>query len=459
MAISSLLTISRDAMMTYQGAITVTGSNIANVNNADYTVQRAVISERSQLSGGQIGTGVDLSSVTRVYDQFIENQIIDETSTGGYCDTRSEILGQAEVLFDETPGAGLSTDLTAFWNAWSALAQQPSGLVEQNAVVSAADTLASDIRDKYQSLQSILGDVKESIAGSVEAINSLAADIASYNQRIVSATGDGAGVNELIDKRDAALKDLAELVPIQCVRDDGGSVNVFLADGQMLVGSTTVRPLAVSAGGDVAFAGSSASLNDQISSGSLGALLELRDDTLPGYMSSLDTLASAVISEVNTLHGSGVNAGGAPVAGALFFADPPVGSSAALTISVDSGILGDPATIVASQSVAGDGAVARAIAALGNQDIVTTGSRQATAAEYWAATVSTVGNDVSASRQKADQSAAIMTRLESKRASVSGVSLDEEMILLVQYQLGYSAAGQLCSTAQEMLDTLMSIMR
>jgi flagellar hook-associated protein 1 FlgK len=450
MAIGSLLSISRDALMTYQGAITVTGSNIANVNNADYTLQRAVISATND------GSSVGLD-VTRVYDRYIGNQIIDETSTGGYWDKRSEILAQVEVLFDETSDSGLSTDLEAFWDSWSGLAQNPTGLVEQNAVVSAADTLASDIRDKYRSLQSILDGVNGRIAGSVDAINSLAADIASLNRQIISVGEGGSGVNDLMDRRDAALKDLAELIPIQCVQSDGGAINVFLAGGEMLAGAASSRSLELGAGGDITFKGGTTALNDQISGGSLGALLELRDDTLPGYMSSLETLASAVIGEVNALHGSGVDAGGAAVTGLLFFAETPAGSSAALTMAVDGGILGDPTTIVASLSTAGDGAVAAAIAALQSRDIVTSGTRQVTAAEYWASTVSTVGNDISVSDQKSDQSSAVMAQLESQRAGASGVSLDEEMIRLVQYQLGYSAAGKLCGTAQQMLDTLMGI--
>ncbi len=459
MAISSLLTISRDALMTYQGAISVTGSNIANVNNPDYTVQRATISARTQLSSLQIGTGVDLTSVTRVYDQYIGNRIIDETSTSGYWDTRSGILAQVEVLYDETENAGLTTDLEAFWDSWSDLAQNPTGLVEQNAVVAAADTLASDIRDQYRSLQTITAGVNQSITETVDTINSLAADIAELNRSIVSASNSGAGANELIDQRDAAIRSLSELIPVQTVADESGSVSVFLADGQMLAGSVSSRELEVGATGDVTFKGNTAPLDSLITGGRLGALLELRDETLPGYMSSLDTLASAVITEVNTLHGSGVDQTGAAVVGRLFFASTPVGSSAAFTMSVAGGILSDPTTIVASQAVAGDGAVAMAIAALQNQDIVTSGTQQVTAAEYWASSVSKVGSDILLSEQKAEQSAAVMTQLESQRANVSGVSLDEEMIYLIQYQLGYSAAGQLCSAAQEMLDTLMGIVQ
>ncbi len=452
MAISSLLNISRDAMMTYQGAITTTGANIANVNNANYNVQRAVISATSD------GTGVGVD-VTRVYDQYIGNRIIDETTTGGYWDTRSGILGQVEVLFDETADAGITTDLKAFWDSWSDLARNPTGLVEQNAVVAAADNLASNIRDKYQSLQTILGGVNESITGTVDTINSLAADIAELNRSIVSAGPDGVGVNALMDKRDAAIQSLAELIPIQSVRSDDGSVSVFVTNGQMLVGTTSSRSLAVSAAGDITFEGGTTPLTGRITGGKLGALLELRDETLPGYMNSLDTLAAAVITEVNTLHGSGVDQTGAAVIGRLFFNSTPVGSSAAFTMSVTSGILGDPTTIVASQTVAGDGAVAGAITSLQRQGIITSGTQQVTTSEYWASTVAKVGSDISLSGQKAEQSTAVMTQLESQRANVSGVSLDEEMIYLIQYQLGYSAAGQLCSAAQEMLDTLMGLVQ
>ncbi len=120
-------------------------------------------------------------------------------------------------------------------------------------MVAASDNLASNIRDKYQSLQTILAGVNESLAGTVDTINSLAADIAELNRSIVSASNSGAGVNELIDKRDAAIRSLSELIPVQTVADESGSVSVFLADGQMLAGSVSSRELAVGAAGDVTF--------------------------------------------------------------------------------------------------------------------------------------------------------------------------------------------------------------
>jgi flagellar hook-associated protein 1 FlgK len=176
-------------------------------------------------------------------------------------------------------------------------------------------------------------------------------------------------------------------------------------------------------------------------------------------MSSLDTLAAAVISEVNTLHGSGVDQAAQPSRGGSSLPTPQSAPRRPSQCRWRAASFSDPTTIVASQTVAGDGAVASAITALQHQGIVTSGTQQVTTSEYWASTVSKVGSDISLSEQKADQSAAVMTQLESRRANVSGVSLDEEMIYLIQYQLGYSAAGQLFSTAQEMLDTLMGIVQ
>ncbi len=459
MAISSLLNVSRDALMSYQGAIQITGSNIANVSNADYTRQRAVLTASSRLSSGEAGlqTSVSLSGVDRIYDRFIEAQILDATTSGGYCQTRSDVLGQVEILFNETAESGLGNDLVHFWNAWGSLASEPSGLVERNALISAADTLASGIGDRCQSLQSLRADVGEAVVETVAKINSLAADVASLNDRIVSISMSGGGVNDLLDKRAAALNDLAQLLPIQSVEVADGSVNVFTAGGEMLVGSKDSRSLSAT-GTDIVFSGvPGVPLNDRIGSGRLGALLELRDGTLPGYMNRLDQLATALVTEVNAIHANGVDATGAPVVGTRFFSDLPVGTSAALSMKVDAGILADPSTIVASQAAAGDGEVARRISALNAQAIVTDGGGLVKAGSHWAATVGLVAGDVSTIQRRTEHSEAVLNQLQSKRESVSGVAVDEEMVLLIQYQLGYAAAGRLCSAAEDMLETLMKL--
>ncbi|MCG6536178.1 MAG: flagellar basal body protein, partial [Syntrophales bacterium LBB04] len=118
MSLSSLMNVSRNALQSYQMAIDVTGGNIANINTPGYSRERAVLNSVGSVNmntdNGQIG--VNVASVERVYDEYLDNQIVGQTQVLGYNQKKSDVLSGIEGIFAEN-GSGASDLLSKFWNA------------------------------------------------------------------------------------------------------------------------------------------------------------------------------------------------------------------------------------------------------------------------------------------------------------------------------------------------------
>jgi len=194
------------------------------------------------------------------------------------------------------------------------------------------------------------------------------------------------------------------------------------------------------------------SLNNALTKGKLGAYIELQSEIVPQYVDYLNQFTTTLVSRVNELHASGYDAYNNTGEGFFTIADA---SNASGTIEVSSLIVADANRIACSASVSGDGEIAGNIAAV--QDELLMDNTTSTLNSYVAAMVGQIGNQVANAETENDYQTLIMNQLDNQRESVSGVSIDEEMIQLIKYQMGYTAAGKLCNTVNEMLDTLMSL--
>jgi flagellar hook-associated protein 1 FlgK len=155
---------------------------------------------------------------------------------------------------------------------------------------------------------------------------------------------------------------------------------------------------------------------------------------------------------VNTLHAAGFNASG--TAGNAFF----TGSSAA-TIGVNSVITANPALVQSSGSstATGDTSIALAIGQMADTAQAALGGR--TFSQAYSKIVGDLGSSLKTANDNVDNETALAKSLASQRASVSGVSLDEEMTNLMSFQQAYTASAQLVKTIDEMLQTTLSIKR
>jgi len=300
--------------MTQQQAISVTSHNIANVNTPGYSRQRLVMTTNAPLdsSVGPIGDGVSGESIERIYDRFISAQISNENKELGRWKAQKEAVELVELIFNETDGSGLSQAMSEYWNAWQALINKPSGSTERQVLVTQGQILAATFNRLDSNLNQSQQDLDIAIQGTVADINRLSEQLANLNQKIVSTEIGTLSANDYRDQREMLLKEMSGLIGINTFEDATGSVSVLLANGRPLVGPDQFWQLSTvtNAAGleDVIWvdnAGNTSDITGDISGGKLKGYLEARDVVIAGHKSRLDTLAQALLSDVNTLHQTG----------------------------------------------------------------------------------------------------------------------------------------------------------
>lgn len=314
MSISSLLFTARDALITNQMAIDITGGNIANVNTPGYTRQRLNL---KSVGGVDIGTGttqigVTVSGVERIYDRFIEARIIDQRQNTGYSDTLLQGLQNIEMAIDDTQGAGISDQLSKFWSAWGDLSKNSGGIVERSALLSTAQDLTDALASYKGNLDTITEDLGRSIADTVVLINEKVDEIRDLNTRIMETIGENGEKNDFLDKRMQALKELSALTNITQFENDNGTVNVYLSNGEPLLQGTLKQSLSVrqNADGqsDVYTSASGESVNSALTGGKLGAFIELQGRIVPEYINYIEDFTQSFADRVNEIHRNGFDA-------------------------------------------------------------------------------------------------------------------------------------------------------
>lgn len=406
-----------------QAAIDTTGQNIANANTAGYTRQTVQTVERGSLpipqQGGtaDLGTGVSVSDISRIRDQFLDVQYRAQNSATSNANTNSTELQQVQTSLNEPSSAGLQSVMSKFWGAWTSLAQAPTSPAAQSAVINAGQTLAStfnSVSTQMATVQSQAAQQYSQLTGTNGQVQQDAAQIATLNTQISQATQAGQSPNNLLDQRDKLLDDLSGLAHVSVTNQSNGSVTVNFGDAStpLVSGSTVTWPQTLTSA----------------SGGQLGSLLNLSSSTGPiGQLSSaLDGVANQVISSVNALQPS----------------SPFFSGNTASTIAVSA----TSSTIQASSSSTSGPDLAQRLAALSG----------GSADQAYSAFVAQVGSGVQAAQSTQSTSQAVLAAVSNQRQSVSGVSLDEEMANLIQYQQAYQASARVMNTIDSTLNTLIN---
>ena len=459
--IYSLLNVGKRSLVTQQKAINVTGHNIANANTPGYTLQRVNLTTNEPISvwPGMVGTGVKAAEIERVYDRFLGAQINNQNQSMERWNAQKSALERVELVLDESSGAGLSQAMNEFWNAWQELANNPEGHVERMDLLAKTETMTTTFNKIYADLQQIQKDIDTSIEGTIDGINLISEQIADLNQKIAQTEVSGQNANDYRDRRDLLLKELSSLVDINSFEDDVGKASVLISGGRPLVeiGGTWDLSTQLNASGlkDVLWddgSGSTTNITSDISAGSLKGWLEVRDTLIPDFLSRLDDVANGIMQEVNSLHSTGYGLDNST--GNDFF----TGTSAS-NIAVDSSIAGDINLIAASGSLGGvPGDNSNAIAIANLQDDLLMSTNSATFGDFFISIVSDVGVQVQRATTTYDHQLSMVTQLETYRETVSGVSLDEEMVNLLKFQHAYNAAAKLITATNELLATLVNMM-
>ncbi len=460
MGLSSTLNIGRDALLTQQKAIEVTAHNIANVNTPGYSRQQLIMEAKTPTStyAGQLGTGVEGTHVERIVDRYLGDQINESAQSLGRWDAQRKEMEKVEIVFDESSGYGLNNAMSEFWDAWASLSNPMVSTNARQILQGEGENLANTFNSIYSELQEIQNDTDASISEAVDKINDLASQIDDLNRRIESIEASGENPNDYRDQRDQLLKELSSLIDFSSSESSDGIVTITLGDGNNLVDASGAFSLVATdtdSDGFIDIAWDSAptvAINSSIEGGNLKGWLETRDTIIPDYLTQLDTLAVTLMNEVNAIHSSGYGLND------LVSRDFFTGTGAA-DISLSADIAADPNNIAVAQSndgsrgLSGDNTNALAIASLQNSLLMNGNS--ATFDDYYNSIVSNVGIKVNEANQYYEHQDSMDAYLEEYRQSISGVSLDEEMVNLIKFQHAYDASAKLITAVDEMLDSLI----
>ncbi|MCA1795464.1 MAG: flagellar hook-associated protein FlgK, partial [Desulfobacteraceae bacterium] len=272
--ISSTLSISKTAIATQQYGLNITGQNIANVNNPDYSVQNADHISRKPLAyaGFLFGTGVDMNQVEQSVDKLLEARLNKEQSTQASFADQESYMRVLEGFFDENSDTSISSVLTEFWNAWHDISDNPQGSSERVAVFESGAKLASRLESSVLDMDGLLIDVNADIRGAVQQVNELTQKIADLNQDVLSAEIHRTA-NDQRDQRNALIKELGKLVDVQTIEQSNGAMVVSAANGYSLVNGVDTYSLSIQSDNRVVWQGSAGTkqdITDKISAGRIG---------------------------------------------------------------------------------------------------------------------------------------------------------------------------------------------
>lgn len=318
---SGIFGTATSGLLAFQRSLSTTGHNISNVNTPGYSRQRVeVVTQTPQASGaGFIGSGVKVSTITRLYDQFAVERVRASTSSASNLDIYSQYAGRiADVLGDAD--VGLNGALESFFNSVQTLANDPTSVPARQLVLSEADSLVARFHYLDDQLDTTRAEVNDQLSTLVGEVNTLSQSIADINKDIAAAIGRGGGQppNDLLDTRDQMLEQLSELVSVTRLEQDDGALNVFIGNGQALVTGFTAATLSVQGSAydatemDIMYSvgAVSSAITDNISGGKLGGLLGFRDDMLNPAQNALGRISAVLGTEFNLQHALGVDLDG-----------------------------------------------------------------------------------------------------------------------------------------------------
>ncbi len=452
MGLGSLLGLAQSGLAANAYALDITGSNVSNVNTPGY-------SRKTPDLASMLGGGVTAGNASRVFDQFSAARMIVTGGSSSAAGARDNALGSVSQLFNETQSSGIADAMSRFFSSMSALAASPDDTTTRGAMLSAADSFATEVRGVATDLASQRDSLLSQAKSTADEINGLTAQIAALNGDITKAKASGGDASSLEDKRQSLVGDLSQRVDVKVVTDATGQVTI-LGGGTALVsgGNATRLNVGMDASGNTqvtasANGGPGADVTGSIAGGKLAGLITARDRDIPAIQSKLDTFVSEIGTAMNTQHAAGYGADGVTGRALFSFGGPP---GTAQSFALDSQMVGHPERVAAAADPAaasGDNGNAALLAGLGTQQIAGFGTR--TPSDAFSDIVGFVGTTKQSADREVGVQQSLYTQAKTMNDSASGVSLDEEMANLSMYQRAYQANAKVLQAADQLLAGLM----
>jgi flagellar hook-associated protein 1 FlgK len=445
---------STSALRVYGRVFNVIQNNITNANTPGYVKQdQSIVSLPFDPAAGLAG-GVLAGPMLSARSQYLEQAVRTEQEQLGSAQQKAADLSQIQALFDTTGKSGVPGALNAFFGSFSQLSVNPNDEISRQNVIDTAGQVAQAFHQNALGIASVSANVNDEIRTSAASINQIASQIAEINRHYRSSAqaSQDAGLDAQLN---SALESLAQVAHYTSIKSSDGTYNIYIG-GQ--------TPLVI---GDHQFAISADFSNPQTAirdaqgnditgqlsgaGGSLGALLEEKNVTLPGYIGSLNNLAQSFADTLNTALAQGVDRNGNTPTTNLFTYNAALG--AAFTLSVNN--LTPDEIAAASATAPGGNGNAIAITQLAGQPTV----NGFTIMQAYGNLGGQVGRDVANAQQDQAAQQDLVNQAQQQRAQASSVSLDEEAAKLLQFQQGYQAIGKLVGVLDSLTQTVIDMVQ
>jgi len=447
------LEVAKSTLLNTQVQMGTVSQNIANADNPAYARQKALLATNPALktAAGYLGMGARVDQIIQQRDQYVEWSLMRSIASQSDYEARATALATVGAQLLDDGDEGISRALGTFWDAWEALSQNPSGLSERTAVTQATTNLASVIRDASSRLADTAADLELEARSEVGTVNGLLERIASLNEAIRLSEGGGQSANDLRDLRYQALTTLAESLPISYQEETNGTLTITIKDA-----STEITLVSGHEYGELGYDTTEHQLtytdyqgstygDFELSAGRLNGLMTvfratgtandlayvLDNPDAPDltYADRLNAFASMLITEVNDAFGTDVFSG-----------------NDASDIEINSGFTLDPDL---------DADLALSVAALQENKFDELGG--STFSGYLSSIQQQLGLDEQNAAAQSSFQKSLRQLLQNQQQSVSGVSLDEELVDLLRLQQVYQAAAKIVQYTSAMMETIMKM--
>lgn len=467
---------------------------------------------------GYLGTGATPGSIQRVRDQFIDNQFRQETTKLGYWGSRTEAIGQLEGILNEPSTYGIDTAFNDFFKALQDLSASPENSAARQVAIEKAKTLAESFNYTNKQLTEVQENLKNQINVETKNVNSILKQIAQLNDQIANSEPNGYLPNDLYDERDILVDQLSQYLPITIKKEGNGgnskeaaegTYNIFLklADGSEVqlvnkreAATLTPQTTTVDAGGNLVDSnfdesktftpfsqfnivmgsggGTGATMNmSQLNKGSgilqgivesygyvnkdtAGTAISAVDGVFSDKLAELDQLADEFAKEFNKIHKTGYTlekkaADGTLIDASVQGGDFFVGNGAG-GIKVSNDILKDFNKFAVSSAAneVGNGKIAIELSNLKTKALA--GLNNASAQTFFQSMIGDVGVMGEQATRMFKNSSSLQLSISNNRASVSSVSLDEEMTNMIMYQQAYNASARMLTVMDETLEKIIN---
>lgn len=466
LGIMGTMEMARNSMRVARSGAEVSGNNLANASNPIYARQRIKVNSATTIptENGPQGSGSEVARMEQIRDHVLDKSIISEKSVTQYFTAKQAFLRRAEANLGQTVDSqtidaggaygtyGIAEGMTEFFNSLQALSVTPTAIAERQTVIFNAQKIA----DKFNTVDRRLDDLRTAINHEVEdhvkAVNSKIREVAHIAVNIGNIEIVEGSANEVRDVLQHGLEQLAEYANISTSTSEDGEINVFVDGVQMVTENVMTNSIKLHTDGNGMHFMADATTGNIIDtkSGYVKGMIDARDSGIKSLQDKLNTLASQLITEVNTIHASGYDLDGNT--GQNLF-----GGSGAADMGVNAAILADPRKLQGSNSAAeaSNNEVFRALAALSTKTI--TNLNGMTFNEHYGNTVSRFGQDLALATSQLNDQKTVQKMLEKQRESVMGVSVDEEVANLIIYQRAFQASAKLMTTMDRLLEDVLNM--